>query len=248
VVKISWGTFLPTAGALATVLSVYASRPVGPPPPLFPALVMTYIVSGTAALVSSIVLLGLRQRHRDVDTEFWSRIWIGRVGRAAFRLAARFIPPGVRQSAMTHRATELSLGMAAEQLYDSLPRGTRDALGNIPALLKRLQDDAQALRRRHESVNDALAEAGDAAAGGDYADVRAIRDELHARLADTVGALETLRLNLLRLHAGSATVESVTTHLGLAAEVSEEVERLIAAQGEVEQVLKFPRTPATTPV
>jgi len=63
-----------------------------------------------------------------------------------------------------------------------------------------------------------------------------------------VGALETIRLNLLRLHAGSATVESVTTHLDLAAEVSAEVERLIAAHADVERVLKFPRTAATTPV
>ena len=57
-----------------------------------------------------------------------------------------------------------------------------------------------------------------------------------------------IRLDLLRLHAGSATVESVTTHLDLAAEVSAEVERLIAAHSEVADVLKFPRTPAATPV
>jgi len=75
-----------------------------------------------------------------------------------------------------------------------------------------------------------------------------MRDVLHAKLGDAVGALETIRLNLLRLHAGATTVESVTTHLGLAAEVSEEIERLIAAHGEVERTLKFPRTPATTPV
>ena len=75
-----------------------------------------------------------------------------------------------------------------------------------------------------------------------------MRDELHAKLGETVGALETIRLNLLRLHAGSLSVESVTTHLGIAAEVSEQVERLIAAHGDVERALNFPRTPESTPV
>ena len=37
--------------------------------------------------------------------------------------------------------------------------------------------------------------------------LRAERDIVHARLGEAVGALETIRLNLLRLHAGSATVE-----------------------------------------
>jgi hypothetical protein len=56
-----------------------------------------------------------------------------------------------------------------------------------------------------------------------------------------------IRLDLLRLHAGAGTVEGLTTHLGLAAEASEEVERLIAAHAEVERVLKFPRLAASTP-
>jgi hypothetical protein len=49
--------------------------------------------------------------------------------------------------------------------------------------------------------------------------------------------METIRLQLLRLHAGSATAQSVTTHVGLALEVSDQVSRLVAAQGEVERSL-----------
>ena len=63
-----------------------------------------------------------------------------------------------------------------------------------------------------------------------------------------IAMLEMIRLNLLRLHAGSATVAGLTTHLGLAAEVSAGVERLIAAQGEVERSLALPRPMSTTPV
>jgi eukaryotic-like serine/threonine-protein kinase len=124
----------------------------------------------------------------------------------------------------------------------------RKGLKDLPALLRRLQGHAQVLRQRHDALQEALSDAGDAAAGPEYADVRATRDAVHEKLGDAVGALETIRLNLLRLHAGSATIEGLTTHLGLAAEVSAEVERLIAAEREVGAMLRFPRPTATTPV
>ena len=200
-----------------------------------------------ATFFATIAYLAIWQRHEDVDTEFWAKVWMGKIGKAAFSVAHRLLGNRVPQSAMTHRATELSLGMAAEQLYDSLPKETRLALGDLPALLKRLQGDAQSLRKRHDELQEALGETADAASP-EYAEVRALRDSIHAKLGDAVGALETIRLNLLRLHAGSATVEGLTTHLGLAADVSEEVERLIAAHEEVERSLKFPRPPASTPV
>ena len=138
---------------------------------------------------------------------------------------------------MTHRATELSLGMAAEQLFESLPKETRGDLKELPVLLHRLQADAQALRKRYDGLQEALADIGDAATSAAYGDLRAARDLTHAKLGETVGALETIRLDLLRLHAGGITVAGVTTHLDLAADVSAEVGRIIAAQGEVEKFL-----------
>jgi serine/threonine-protein kinase len=183
-----------------------------------------------------------------VDTEFWSKVWQSRVGKLAFALGRKLLGNRAPVTAMTHRATELSLGMAAEQLYESLPRESRQALGALPALLVRLQDDAQSLRKRYDELQEALADAGDLAASEDYADLRATRDSIRSKLGQAVGALETIRLNLLRLHAGSETLEGLTTHLDLAAEVSEEVERLIAAHGEVEGMMKFPGRAAATPV
>ena len=204
-------------------------------------------VFATLGTVCSIAYFILSGRKVQAEGVLWSRLWKGAIGRAAFALASRFYR-ATHVSSGTHRATELSLGMAAEQLYQSLPRAARDQLSDLPATLQHLQAAAQELRKRHDSIAEALAEAGDAGAGAEYAEVREVRDSLHDRLRDAVGALETIRLNLLRLHAGSATVESVTTHLDIAAEVSAEVERLIAAHGEIERSLNFPRTPDATPV
>jgi hypothetical protein len=215
---------------------------------MFRIVVQGFSVFMPVALVATFGWLTLAQRHRDLDSEFWLKFWKGRLGRFAFRIADKLLVGKQRQSVMTHRATELSLGMAAEQLFESLPKQTRQEIGDLPSILRRLQDDAQALRQRYDSLQEALKDAGDAATGSEYADVRSMRDQVRAKLSETVGALETIRLNLLRLHAGSTSVHGVTTHLGIAAEVSEQVERLIAAHEEVERSINFPRMTEATPV
>ena len=208
----------------------------------------TFFFSFSGSMVLALGTLALMQRHRDVDGEFWAKVWNGRIGRLAFALARRLVGHRPAQTAVTHRATELSLGMAAEELFESLPHETRRALGALPGIVRRLQEDAQALRQRQDDLQDALVSAGEAAGSSpDYADVRSLRDRVQAQLGETVVALETIRLNLLRLHAGSATVESLTTQLGAAAEVSAEVQRLIEARGDVERALRFPRSGAPTP-
>jgi hypothetical protein len=49
-------------------------------------------------------------------------------------------------------------------------------------------------------------------------------------------ALESLRLNLLRLHSGSGSVHSLTTDLGLAREVAKELGFLLEAEREIEEL------------
>ncbi|MGH7591560.1 MAG: protein kinase domain-containing protein, partial [Gemmatimonadales bacterium] len=203
--------------------------------------------SGLTAIAGLLGYLSLRQRSTDIDAEFWGRVWRSRVGKWAFALARPLVGRRAIGPAMTHRATELSLGMAAEQLFESLPKATRHALGDLPQLLERLQRDAQALREKLDRLQDALGAAGDRAALEEYAEIRSIRDAVQERLADAVGALETIRLNLLRLHAGALTIEGLTTHLDIAVEVSDAVERLVAAQDEVELGL-LPRERTPTPV
>ena len=211
------------------------------------AIPVTMLTGGLSA-VAGIIYLGALQGRRDIDTEFWARAWQSRLGTFAFAVAKRLrIGPEVN-AAMTHRATELSLGMAAEQLYESLPKEIRQSLSDLLPLLARLQRDAQSLRARHDELNDVLTRISTITAADEYEHLRAERALLHEKLRDTVGAMETIRLNLLRLHAGSATVEGVTTHIQIAADISAEVERLIAARHEVDERLRLPRSIAATPV
>ena len=205
-------------------------------------------IFSATTLLTGLPSLVMLQRRGDIDTAFWARVWRGPIGRFAFAVARRFRGKALPHAALTHRATELSLGLAAEELYSALPKPAQRELRELPALLARLQGDAQELRARHDHLQEALADAGDAAMLPEYAEVRTMRDQVHARLGDAVGALETIRLNLLRLHAGSATVQGLTTHLGVAAEVSAQVHRLVAAQDDVERLLRATRDRTPTPV
>jgi hypothetical protein len=150
--------------------------------------------------------------------------------------------------------------MAAEQLYEDLPKETRQHLGDLPDVIHRLEGDAQRLRKRHEALAEAAAAAGGRGGEGgegvgtstefiaDRHDealgaVESERDAVRARLARAVAALETIRLSLLRLHAGSGTVESVTTDLGLAFEAAKDVDLLLEARRELNAGLSTPPTP-----
>jgi serine/threonine-protein kinase len=104
------------------------------------------------------------------------------------------------------------------------------------------------MRARLEDLNDVIGVDGpvDAASPTDdlggrrsavVADLQAERDAALRRLGDVVAALETIRLNLLKLHAGAGSVQTLTTDLGLAREVSAEIDRLLAGQREADDAL-----------
>ncbi len=200
------------------------------------AAMASIFMAGTGA--GSLIML---QRRRDVDAEFYARLWNGTLGRALFRIARWFTPRGAMAGTFTHRPTELSIGIAADQLFEKLDKPTRKRLGDLPAAVRGLENDAQRMRARLETLQDALAGASDHASPRSErirAELIAERDLVQRRLGEAVAALETIRLGLLRLHAGSATVQSLTTDLGLAAQVAREVDILLDGRREVERLLR----------
>jgi eukaryotic-like serine/threonine-protein kinase len=211
-------------------------------------IVFGWAVSGT--LVTGFLALVRLQRRIDLDTRIWSWLWQGPVGRLLFRVARFFLGAKSLPPPATHRPTELALAMAAEQLFEELPRETRQQLKDLPDVVRRLEQDAQRMRQRVEELHDALGGAEAAPAPRPVArdavverherilaDLVAERDLVQRRLGDAVKALETIRLNLLRLRAGSGSVQSLTTDLGLAREVAAEINLLLEGRREVERNL-----------
>jgi len=208
-------------------------------------------VAFSIGMLSGIIALVRYQRRKDTGGSFWHKFWKGRIGGWIFRQAGRFVRTPVATIGATHRPTELALGMAAEQLYETLPKETRRQLRDLPDVVHRLENDAQRMRHRLEELQEALADVGrgpgdgtapDPAIGARHdrivADLSGERDLVQQRLTDAVAALETIRLNLLRLHAGTGTVQSLTTDLGLAREVAREIGAQIEGRLEVERELR----------
>ena len=204
----------------------------------------------TAAALAGVPGLALMQRRRDVDLSVYSRLWKGRVGRWLFRIARAVLPARVLPASLTHRPTELAIGMAADKLYEDLPKAVRERLRELPDAVRRLEVDAGRMRQRLEELTEALDGGGSAAPARGAApegladrrdriavELRAERERVQERLRDAVAALETIRLNLLKLHAGSGSIERITTDLGLAQEVAREVDLLLSAQREVDATL-----------
>ena len=145
-------------------------------------------------------------------------LWRGPLGRFAFRLAARRAVPvgGVA-------ATQAASASGVRSLIASLPAARRRELGDVKRQVQDLEASLVALGARVRGLDDAIAQAGDAALDGDavsrsrrtelVADLVAARDEASARRARLAGALENVRLQLLRLKSG------VGAHADVAAEL-----------------------------
>jgi serine/threonine-protein kinase len=165
------------------------------------------------------------------QTGIRDRLWNSRVGEW---LARRLGAPQRSQlaGASAFRATEASLSVAASELFAALPSEYREQLAELPAIVAALEARAAEARAEVELVA-ALVPSGSA----DSEVLAARRNRAAARLADSVAALEGIRLDLLRLHAGAADLAPLTTLMDAARRIGEDVSRLAEAQQEVDAVV-----------
>jgi hypothetical protein len=138
----------------------------------------------------------------------------------------------------------MAISISAARLYDELPKASKKGLEGLPGTVSKLESDARTLRGQIEELDGALSEIGDepAAPGADVRDrvrgeVQSTRDEAASRLKDVVAALETIRLGLLRMHAGERVLQSVTTELETAKGLSGDMSSLLEGHREVERLL-----------
>ena len=178
-----------------------------------------------------------RARRIDAKAERRFKFWKGTLAKWLFKVAGIGLKRKAIPMRPTHRPTELQIGFAVDALYEQLPKAVRSGLGDVPSVARHLEADAQKLRQTLEALNDAHAAAR--VAGDEIpADLQDVRETTEKHLADAVAALETIRLGLLRLTTGSGSVESLTTDLAAAADVGDEIDRLMVGMGDVELLLR----------
>jgi eukaryotic-like serine/threonine-protein kinase len=154
----------------------------------------------------------LQQRRwlRRLNT-LWHRLWAGRMGRWFFRVAGVGLHPPERPVLPSTDATELVLGRSALAAYEALPESLRGEVHGVHRVVERLEGQAEALRARGQTGE---------------------------RLAETVAALENLRLALLRLRVGAAGVDDLTLVLERAKAIGDHVDRRLEAEDEVRGLLR----------
>ena len=166
------------------------------------------------------------------QTGMRDRIWNSRLGEW---LARRLGAPERSQlaGASAFRPTESALGVAASELFAALPKDYRDRLAELPDIVAALEARAAAARAEVEVV-EAMAPSGSM----DAEVLGARKKAASAQLAEAVAALEGIRLDLLRLHAGASDLAPLTTLMDAARQIGEEVGRLAEAQQEVEDAAR----------
>ena len=166
------------------------------------------------------------------QTGIRERLWNSSIGEwLARRLGApeqsRAVGGGV------FRPTEAALSLAASELFAALPETYRVELFELPSIVAALE--ARAAEARAEvDVVAALARPG----SDDTAVLERRRQTASANLAASVGALERIRLDLLKLHAGAGDLKPLTTLIEEAHLISQEVTRLAQAEQEVEDAIE----------
>ena len=164
------------------------------------------------------------------QTGIRDRLWTSRAGAwLARRLGAPEQSSLAGSSAF--RATEAALSVAASELFAALPKTYREELADLPAIVASLEARAAEARAEVDMLA-ALAPSGSIGAE----ELAARRKAAAAHLAESVAALEGIRLDLLRLHAGSSDLAPLTTLIDDARRLGEDVSRLAEAQREAERV------------
>ena len=151
-----------------------------------------------------------RKLFRRLDS-LWYRLWAGKVGRWFFRASGIGLKPSSRRALAGVEPTEHVLGSSALDAYRALPEETQHQLPDVPHVVTGLEAAAEAFRARGDSGE---------------------------RLTETVAALERLRLALVKVQSGTGSLPDLTLVLERAREIGAHVEYRIAAEREVNDLLR----------
>ena len=153
----------------------------------------TAVATGLGALAAS------RSRLDEADARRL-RFWKGRIGRWLFTISSLSVRRRIGLPPVADRPTEVALGLAALDLFALLPEDVRAKLGNLPAVVRALEEQVQSLRSNGQA----------------------------GELREALGALETIRFDLLRLQGGAVTLAGLTADLGAARQIGDRVDALLA--------------------
>jgi serine/threonine protein kinase len=195
-----------------------------------------FAVVSTMGLAGQFALQRMASPLAELKIGFWKSAWGARLA----KLAGIGIAPASHPTLVSRMLTEVALGRATDHLYHALPKAVRKELAELPDAVRRLERNATTLRTSIDSFDEHLAAFERSGRRNEAAedDLREARDLAAERLAQTIAALESIRLDLLRLQMGRVGVESVTASLAAAQRVGAQIGFVVEARDEVERLLR----------
>ncbi len=179
----------------------------------YPAVLFAFGLFGLSAAAAVATGLGALAASRSRLDHAEARrfgFWKGRVGRWLFKLASIGLRGRAGLLPVVDRPTEVALGLAALDLFALLPADVRGQLGNLPAVVRALEEQVRSLRNHGQA----------------------------GELREALGALETIRFDLLRLQSGAVTLAGLTADLGAARAIGEQVDALLEGRREADDALR----------
>ena len=176
------------------------------------ALALTRTGSGWLPLLGAagaVAIPTVALRQLWIEKRIWARGLAGRFGRLLFRVASIGLDTGGVKPALGE-PTAVAIGSAAAEAFHALPASQQARYRELPEVISRLEAEALATR----------------GAGDDR------------RFTAAVSALESLRLDLLRMHAGAAPTSDLTGSIDAASRIGRDIDRRLAAAGELDQALR----------
>jgi serine/threonine-protein kinase len=161
-------------------------------------------LSAAAAVATGLGALAASRSRLDEAEARRLRFWKGRIGRWLFKVSSLSVRAPAGLLPVADRPTEVALGLAALDLFALLPEDVRRQLGNLPAVVRALEEQVQSLRNNGQA----------------------------GELREALGALETIRFDLLRLQGGAVTLAGLTADLGAARQIGDRVDALLAGSRE----------------
>ena len=153
-----------------------------------------------------------RWAQRVMRTGLRSWFWRSPLG----ALAVRALAPRAQSVRMEELPTEVALGGAIEALFEALPASHQTHLAHLPRVAAALEARATRARVEHAAAPNRNA---------------------RKAIADAAGALEAIRLELLRMQTADASLEPLTTMLNDARALGEDIARLARARDEVDATI-----------
>ena len=172
---------------------------------------------GGSILAPTLTIRHLVSRAQGARS-WWHRLLRGTFGKTVFRAASVGLDASPAVPAIGE-PTSLALGNAVQALFNALPAEQRKRFAELPGLIAKLERSAVELRRRTP------------------------HPDLDQHSTIVVAALESLRLDLLRLHAASASPDDLTRDIEAAERIGDEIAAQLAARESVERIVRGELSP-----